>query len=264
MKQILVFDIETVPDLSVVYPLTGKLFEKPEEGRAILDEYHLEKAKTTFPKPPFHKIVAISCLCADITKDGPDLKWIKSVGGEEDSEAVILSRFLSYLHKAEATLVSFNGRGFDLPVIKYRAMKHNLQAKFLSLGTKWESYTQRYAPDWHCDVLEQLTDYGASGKVSLHEVATAFNIPGKIDVNGGGVWDLYQDGKINEIRDYCETDVMSTYLLYLRWRLLGGFISREAHDRCCDDLIKYIDKNPKPSFSKFKEVWIEARQGELY
>lgn len=264
MKRILVFDLETVPDLSVIYPLTGKIFDKPEEGKTILDDYHTERYKSDFPKHPFHKIVAISCLCAEITKDGPHLKWVKSVGDEEDGEPEIISRFLEYLFKAEATLVSFNGRSFDLPVIKYRAMKHNLQAKFLSFGTKWESYTQRYAPEWHCDMLEQLTDYGASGKVSLHEAASAFSIPGKIDVSGGGVWDLYKDGKIKEIRDYCETDVMSTYLLYLRWLLLINKINKEVHDICCSDLMNLIDTTNKDSMNKFKEVWIKARQGELY
>jgi predicted PolB exonuclease-like 3'-5' exonuclease len=269
-----VFDIETVPDTDAVCALSDDA--SPSDGvaslREKLERYHLEitQGKNPFPRQPFHRVVAISFLEAEMSEEGGterfDLREIRSGGREDASEKELLEGFFSYLGKARARLVSFNGKGFDLPVLKYRAMKYGVSAEWLfRRGDKWNNYQQRYSQDWHCDLLEALSDYGSSAKIKLNEVAAILGVPGKYGTDGSQVAPLYDAGEIAAIRNYCETDVVNTYLVYLRYRLLSGHLSRPAHNDAVADLCAYLEAHGenRPHLREFYDAWRAACGGEF-
>lgn len=263
-QSLFVFDIETVPDTDAVPNLTG--FDAPDVAarRAELERYHLDitDGRNPFPRQPFHKVVAISFLSAEIDHVGGEeaylMQELRSGGEEGFGEKQLLQGFFQYLDRHKPRLVSFNGRGFDLPVLKYRAMVHGVPSHALyRLGDKWNNYSSRYAADWHCDLLEHLSDFGASAKVKLNEVCAVFGLPGKFGVDGSQVAPMYDEGRIAEIRDYCETDVLNTYLVYLRFQLHRAALSKEAHNRAVADVIRYIESEQaaRPHLGAFMEAW---------
>ena len=133
-------------------------------------------------------------------------------------------------------------------------MKYNIEAGwFYKLGDKWNSYNQRYSLDWHCDLADAFSDFGASARVKMNELCAAFNLPGKIDIDGSQVTNLFDNNKLQEIRDYCECDVINTYLLYLIYQHHCGSMSSESFKKSKDDLKDFMqDKlQKKPHFSEF-------------
>ncbi len=263
-QNLFVFDIETVPDTDAVPNLTG--FDDPDvpARRAELERYHLDitGGKNSFPRQPFHKVVAISFLEADLEHDGPGevylLRELRSGGEAGFDEKTLLKGFFQHFERLKPRLVSYNGRGFDLPVLKYRAMKHGISAPWLHQGgDKWNSYTSRYSSDWHCDLLEVLSEYGGSARVKLDEVCSVMGFPGKFGVDGSQVATMYDDGKIQEIRDYCETDVLNTYLVYLRLMQHKGTLSTGAYNRAVADIVALIEAegDARPHLQGFMEAW---------
>ncbi|MDA1090216.1 MAG: 3'-5' exonuclease [Proteobacteria bacterium] len=266
-QSLFVFDIETVPDTDAVPNLTG--FDNPgvDERRAELERYHLEKTggKNAFPRQPFHRVVAISFLEAEIERSGNQeaylLRELRSGGEAGFDEKKLLEGFFGYFERLKPRLVSFNGRGFDLPVLKYRAMVHGVAAPWLyDAGDKWNSYTQRYSPDWHCDLLDVLSDFGASARVSLDEVCSVMGFPGKFGVSGGDVTAMIDDGRIDEVRHYCETDVLNTYLVYLRLMRHKGTIPVDGYNAAVADIVSLIESEAtaRPYLNEFMTAWGQA------
>ena len=136
-------------------------------------------------------------------------------------------------------------------------MVHGLSAPTL---TSYD-YSYRYNMDWHCDLIEALSDYGASTRPKLDEVCSVFGLPGKLGVDGSMVARMYAEGKIDEIRDYCELDVMSTYLVYLRHALLTGKTSRANYDTAMKGAADYLDKerSDRAHLGKFQDAWKSNR-----
>ena len=266
-RNLFVFDIETVPDTDAVPNLTGFTDPDVQARREELERYHLEitDGRNSFPRQPFHKVVAISFLEAEIEASGHQehyfLKELRSGGEAGFDEAQLLQGFFQYFERLKPRLVSFNGRGFDLPVLKYRAMVHGIQSPWLhQAGDKWNSYSSRYSMDWHCDLMEQLSDYGASARVKLAEVCAAFGFPGKFGVDGSKVADMIDAGDVSGVRDYCETDVLNTYLVYLRFMLHRGTLELEGYNRAVADVITLIENEgeARPHLAAFMDAWSQA------
>ena len=274
-RNIFVFDIETIPDTSVVEKLTDSKSKDEKELRKELEEYSSEvSGGNSFPRQPFHKVVAISFLEAEIEtlRDGTEFYRITDVrtgGTEQSTEEEIIKGCFNYLSKNPSRLVSYNGRTFDLPVLKYRAMKYGVAAPWLfKSGDKWNNYQQRYSLDWHCDLLEAFSDFGASARCKMDEVCSILGVPGKLDTDGSQVAELFDNGKIKEIRDYCETDVINTYLLYLNFQVLSGNLNKDNFIKCNRDLIDYLasfsdDKN-KTHFAEFLAEWRKCDTRKLF
>ncbi len=114
--------------------------------------------------------------------------------------------------------------------------------------------------DWHCDLLEVLSDYGASARVRLNEVCAVLGFPGKFGVEGAEVAGLYDEGRIEDIRNYCETDVLNTYLVYLRYRVHTGALTIEGYNRAVADVIAFIEssRGERPHLGAFLAAWGEA------
>ncbi|MBT4934296.1 MAG: 3'-5' exonuclease [Rhodospirillaceae bacterium] len=263
-QNLFVFDIETIVDTEAVPNLTG--FESPDiqARREEIERYHLDitGGKNPFPRQPFHKVVAISFLEAEIERDSAGesyhLRELRSGGEAGFDEKQLLQGFFSYFERLKPRLVSYNGRGFDLPVLKYRAMVHGIQAPWLyDAGDKWNSYQSRYSADWHCDLLEVLSDFGASSRGKLNEICAVLGFPGKFGVDGSKVATMFDAGKVQEIRDYCETDVLNTYLVYLRLMQHKGTLSTDNYNHALADIIALIEAEgeARPHLAEFLEAW---------
>ncbi len=270
-RSLLVFDIETVPDTDALPNLTG--FEDPDVGarRAELERYHLEvtHGANPFPRQPFHRVVAIAFLEAEIQTEGGVetylLRELRSGGEANWDEKKLIQGFFAYVQRSRPRLVSFNGRTFDLPVLRYRAMVHGITAPYLyTAGDKWDNYMRRYSPDWHCDLLDVLSDYGASARVRLNEVCAVLGLPGKFGIAGGDVAGLIDAHKLEEVRRYCETDVLNTYLVYLRHRLHTGGLALEGYNRAVGDVIAMIQDagEARPHLGDFLLAWEQACGGK--
>ena len=264
-QNLFVFDIETIPDIKAGENLLDLPGATPQELREGLEQYHLDLTgqKSSFLRQPFHKIVAISFLEAEIIRDFNGQEFynivdIRSGGDLVASEEDLVRGCFARLKKNFPRLVSFNGRHFDLPVMKYAAMKHGVEASWLyKSGDKWNNYNQRYSLDWHCDLAEAFSDFGASARVKMNELCAAFDLPGKIGVDGSKVTQMFDDGQLKEIRDYCETDVLNTFLLYLTYQQHNGSMSGESFDKCKKSLAEFLDKNSEkaPHFKEFLDEW---------
>jgi 3'-5' exonuclease len=245
-QNLLVFDIETVPDPDL------------HDGSG-------------FPKPPFHVVAAIAVLEAEIetTTDGQEhyhLRELRCGGEGSASEHDLIAGYFQHIQRLKPRLVSFNGRSFDLPVLKYRAMKHGISARwFYGVANRYDNYSYRYSDENHCDLFDALADFGASRGVKLDDIARTCGFPGKFGVDGSMVADMVAQGRLAEVRDYCETDVLNTYLVYLRYRLLTGHLTRTSHDEAIAQVITYIEAEApaRKHLGEFMEAWGQACDGKF-
>lgn len=265
---IFAFDVETIPDVESVSLLCDTVNHDSnlQEKRTALNEYHLEltNGKNSFPRQLFHQIICLSCVSASVeTRDGFEVYRIRNIhtNKAEGTEAEIISGLCEFLTKKKSRLVSFNGKGFDIPVIKYRALKHNIPLTWLyQSGDKWNSYNNRYSLDWHCDLLEAFSDFGTSARIKLKEVCALLRIPCKYDIDGSSVQDLYDQGQISHIRNYCEIDALTNYILYLHYALHTGRSNISSYNVSNQDLITFLsNSNPdtQAHLHEFLQLWMK-------
>ncbi len=273
-QNLFVFDIETVPDTDAVPNLLGAdIASDVQHRRAALEAYHLEASggQNAFPRQPFHRVVAVSFLAAEIETEGRHetyyLKELRSGGEVTSCERDLVGGFFQFIDRKHPRLVSYNGRGFDLPVLRHRAMVHGITAAtFHDVSNKWDNYTSRYAQDFHCDLQEALTDFGAASRgLKLDEVCAVLGFPGKFGVDGSHVASMFDDGRIAEIRNYCETDVLNTYLVYLRYQLTRAKITKDGYNRAVADVVSLIEgeSESRPHLGAFLEAWGRASKNSF-
>ena len=252
---VLVFDIETVPDTEAgrrLYDLEG-LSDK--DVAKAMTHLRQQKSGTEFLAHHLHRIVAISLVLR--TRDRFNV-W--SLGSETASEAELLQRFYDGIERFNPTLVSWNGSGFDLPVIHYRSLRHSISApRYWEVGEedqsfRYNNYLARF--HWrHTDLMDVLAGYQPRGFAALDEVATLLGFPGKMGMSGAKVWDAYLGGELAAIRDYCETDVLNTYLVYLRFELMRGHLNPEQHAAECKIVRDHLEASGRPHLEQFAAAW---------
>jgi predicted PolB exonuclease-like 3'-5' exonuclease len=255
---VLVFDIETVPDVEAgrrLLALQG--LSDSDVAKAMFAKRRQESSGSDFLKHHLHRVVAISTLL----RTGDRLK-VWSVGEEDSTEAEILSRFFDGIDKYTPTLVSWNGGGFDLPVLHYRALVNAVAApRYWETGEddssfRYNNYLSRY--HWrHIDLMDVLSGYQPRASASLDDIATLLGFPGKLGMDGSQVWDAYLAGDRKGIRDYCETDVINTYLVYLRFEQMRGRLSATACAEHCQKLRRYLRDEKQAHFDRFLDAWQE-------
>src|SRR5262249_5112430 len=149
------------------------------------------------------------------------------LAADDYSEPVLVARFWERLEQFRGTLVSFNGRGFDLPVLELAALRHGCRIpRYFKIG-----YRYRYSDEAHYDLYDFLTNCGMySVRGGFDLVAKLIGLPGKGDVAGGDVQSLWEAGRLAEIHAYCRRDVIQTYFLFLRLELMRGRITAEQHE----------------------------------
>lgn len=257
MPNICVFDIETIPDAASICRLknvdTDNLSEN--EQFSLTKLHRRAEAGSEFMRHHLHKIVAISA-CVHINGKHK----VASLGEVDDSEAVIIEKFFKLIDNYKPVLVSWNGNGFDLPVLHYRALFHGISAPtywdvgHFDSGSKWSNYLSRF--QWqHIDLMDVIAGYQARSVAPLNDIAKLCGFPGKLETDGSAVLDLYETKQVAAIRDYCETDVLNTYLVYLRFELMRGMLLPAQYEERLAAIREYLQRQDKPHFDEFLAAW---------
>ncbi len=258
MSNVLVFDIETIPDLEGgrrIYDLQG-LDDK--DTASALFNIRRQETGSEFLRLHLQRIVAISV----VLRSSQGIK-VWSLGDENSSEKELIERFFDGLDRFTPQIVSWNGSGFDLPVLHYRALRHGVSAaRYWETGDndssfRYNNYLSRYH-NRHLDLMDVLALYNNRAFAPLDQVATLLGFPGKMGMSGAKVFDAFQDGDIKGIRDYCETDVLNTWLVYLRFQLMRGQLDAVGYEAELTLVRDWLAAENKPHFSAFLDAWPAA------
>jgi len=153
------------------------------------------------------------------------------------TEHDLIAAFVDKIAELNPQLVTFNGSSFDLPVLRYRAMVHKVPA----IGLSARPYFNRYTDD-AIDLCDVLSSFSSNAKATLHELCRVMGLPGKPGgIHGGEVEKYHRDGKIQDIADYCESDVVNTYRLWLRYELFRGRLTKEGYEGSESGLMQFMN-----------------------
>ncbi|HTH95084.1 MAG TPA: 3'-5' exonuclease [Rhodocyclaceae bacterium] len=260
MTPVLVFDIESIPDIAGIRALHGLPTELSDNEVA---EFIFQKRRagngSDFLPHHLQRIVTISCVMRD---DEGFRVW--SLSEPKLSEGEIVQRFFNGIEKYTPQIVSWNGSGFDLPVLHYRGLIHNVDApRYWDQGEgdyrdsrdfKWNNYISRYHSR-HLDLMDLLAMYSGRANAPLDELAKLMGFPGKLGMDGSAVWSQWQAGEIDAIRDYCETDVVNTYLVFLRFQKMRGLMSAVEYEAEIAFVKASLAALKLPHWEEFLAAW---------
>lgn len=214
-----VFDLETIPDIDLI----RKAVDDPSDDDLVLMEQATEqisRSKTGFLPPMFHRIVSWVGLW--IENNGEPRNKV-SWSGDDEAEG-LKKLFDALLIYKDFGLIHHNGKGFDLPVITYRAMKYGLQ-----IPLRLNTYDIKYRfSKVNVDLMDEFSNFGASMGPKLKHLGLLIDIPFKQTAEGNAVFDMYKEGKIEQIEHYCYEDVMATYLIWLHLKFTVGELQSET------------------------------------
>ncbi len=231
MTPTLVFDLETIPDADALRQL-GEYDPEWSDAQVIEAAQQARLASHGSDFMPLHlqRIVVVGC----VFRDDNGLR-VKTLGNPEDGEAVLINGFFKTIERYTPRLVSWNGSGFDLPVLHYRSLIHGVQApRYWDMGDddrefKFNNYLNRYHTR-HTDLMDLLAKYNGRANAPMDDLAKLCGFPGKLGMDGSQVWRAWSEGQQDEVRAYCETDVVNTWLMYCRFRFIRGEIDQSAYD----------------------------------
>lgn len=225
---VIVWDLETVPDLAR-FALANGLVGKPEEEiRAAMGD--------KFPKQIYHSIICIGALVARQEEGRWSVAALGAPHVGERPEKALIGSFVDRIAELKPQLVTFNGSSFDLPVLRYRAMIHAIPAS----GLLARPYFYRYSED-AIDLCDALSSFSSQSKVGLDELARVMGLPGKPDgINGADVERYYREGRLREIAEYCEADVVNTYRVWLRYELFCGRLTAACFEASESQLEEFL------------------------
>jgi predicted PolB exonuclease-like 3'-5' exonuclease len=255
---VLVFDIESIPDVAGLRLLRGE-----SESASDVDVYaayqaeRQAKGQSDFMPLHLQRILVISC----VFRNAEGLRIHSFVDKDGQSEGKVIQTFFNTVEKHVPQLVSWNGGGFDLPVLHYRGLQHGVVAsKYWDMGDggdhdsrefKWNNFISRYHMR-HLDLMDLLALYQPKNNAPLDTMAKLCGFPGKLGMDGSAVYPAFLAGKTDDIRRYCETDVMNTYLLYCRFqKMRGGLLEAEYEQEIM--LVKQTLGNLAPNEAHWDE-----------
>jgi hypothetical protein len=256
MTPILAFDIETVPDTAGLRALHG--IDPGVSDRDVAEFVFRERrARTGNDFLPLHlqRVVAIACALRD-----EDSFRCWSLGSAQESEGELIRRFFDGIEKYTPQLVSWNGGGFDLPVLQYRSLLHGVPApRYWEQGDedrdfRYNNYIARFHMR-HVDLMDVLSLYQNRGQAPLHEMARLLGFPGKLGLDGAKVWDAYQAGEIEAIRNYCATDAANTYLVFQRFQLIRGLADEQRYAKELELVRETLGKSGEEHWREFLARW---------
>ena len=256
MIPVLVFDIETVPDIAGLRRIHG-IDAGVSDGQVAAMAFQRRRQATggDFLQLHLHRVVAIACALRD-----RDSFRVWSLGELKDDEGELIRRFFDGIEKYTPQIVSWNGGGFDLPVLHYRGMLHGVRAaRYWDQGEddrefKWNNYISRYHAR-HLDLMDLLALYQPRGAAPLDEIARLLGFPGKLGLEGSQVWQAWQDGRLAQIRSYCEADVANTYLVYLRFQLMRGALAQDRYRQEIGLVRATLEDSPGEHWKEFLKAW---------
>ena len=255
MANILAFDIETIPDVDGGRKLYGLEGLDDGEVAQVMFAKQRESRDTEFLPLHLHRVLVISIA---LRSDTGFRVW--SLGDEELHEKETITRFFDGIERYSPVLVSWNGGGFDLPVLNYRSIILGVNAtRYWEVGEgdrefKWNNYINRFH-NRHTDLMDVLAGYQPRASAPLDQISMLCGLPGKLGMDGSRVWDAYQQGRFIDIRDYCETDSLNTYLLYLRWEFMRGALTQARLSQECEMVREELEKQDKEHFNRFLQAW---------
>ena len=260
MTPVLVFDIETIPDVAGMrrlWDLDPQVSDQDVAEIAFQRRRAASASGSDFLPPHVQRVASIACAL----REGEGIK-VWSLGTPADSEEALIKRFFDGIEKYTPQLVSWNGGGFDLPVLHYRGLVHGISApRYWDMGEedrefKWNNYISRYHSR-HLDLMDLLALYQPRNNVPLDELAKLIGFPGKLGMDGSRVWQAYCEGRLAEIRAYCETDVANTYLVFLRYQLMRGAIDAAGYKREARLLRDTLSASGEQHWQEFLAAWPE-------
>jgi 3'-5' exonuclease len=226
---VIVWDLETVPDLRGFAAANDLVGKTDHEIRDTLGN--------KFPKHIYHSIACIGALVAHRKDDHWAVDALGAPHVGERTEKQLISAFVNKIAELSPQLVTFNGNSFDLPVLRYRAMINEVSAPGLSS----RPYFNRYTED-ALDLCDVLSSFAPHTKASLNELSRIMGMPGKPEnIDGSEVERFFLEGKIKEIAEYCETDIINTYRVWLRYELFRGQLSEKGYETSEKNLSKFIE-----------------------
>ena len=233
---VLVFDIESIPDIAGLRLLRDDLGVGSDEQ--IYQAWKAEreaKAQSDFMPLYLQRVLVISV----VFRNAEGLRVHSFVDRDDHSEGKVVQAFFHSIEKHQPQLVSWNGGGFDLPVLHYRGLRHGVEAnRYWDMGEgdrdhKWNNYISRYHMR-HLDLMDLLAMYTPKNNAPLDALAKLCGFPGKMGMDGSQVWAQYKAGALEDIRRYCETDVMNTYLVYCRFQKMRGGLTAAEYEQEMD------------------------------
>ena len=227
---VLVFDIESIPDIAGLRLLRDDPADWTDaQVHAAWLAERQAKGQSDFMPLHLQRVLVISV----VFRNAEGLRVHSFVDRDGHSEGKVVQTFFNSIEKHQPQLVSWNGGGFDLPVLHYRGLRHGVEAnRYWDMGEddrehKWNNYISRYHMR-HLDLMDLLAMYTPKNNAPLDALAKLCGFPGKLGMDGSQVYAQYLDGRVEDIRRYCETDVMNTYLVYCRCqKMRGGFSAAE-------------------------------------
>jgi predicted PolB exonuclease-like 3'-5' exonuclease len=249
------FDIETIPDVDFGRRMWNLDDLSDEDVGTAMTFMRQQATGSDFLPLHQQRVVAIS-----VALRTRDTFRVWTLGDRDADEAEIIRRFFDGIERYTPELVSWNGSGFDLPVLHYRALKHGIQApRYWEMGEsdrefKFNNYLSRF--HWrHIDLMDVLAGFQMRGRASLYQMAVMLGFPGKLGMSGDKVWQCWLDGGIDDIRDYCETDVLNTYLVYLRFEYMRGNLDDTSLQREYDLVRSTLETMDQPHLNEFLAAW---------
>jgi predicted PolB exonuclease-like 3'-5' exonuclease len=256
MTPVLAFDIETVPDTAGI----RRLYSLPDDLADVeVAEVAFQKRRTQtgsdFLPAHLQRVIVISC----VARDDEGIK-IFSIGEPERDEKATIHRFFDAIERKTPQLVSWNGKGFDVPVLNHRALIHGVCCtRFWETGDddqsfRYNNYVNRYQTR-HLDLMDQVAMFNGRNFAPLDDMAQLAGLPGKLGVGGAEVWPSYRRGEMQAIRDYCEVDVVNTFALFLRFQMVRGLMTPDLYHAECALLRSIIEKRAEPHWREFLSLW---------
>ena len=250
MTPVLAFDIETIPDCAGIRRLYDLPADLPDaEVAEVAFQKRRGVAGNDFLPPHLQRVIVISC----VARDDEGVK-IFSIGEPERDEKTALARFFDAIDRKTPQLVSWNGKGFDIPVLNHRALIHGVCCTRFWNTEEFNNYVNRYQTK-HLDLMDQLAMFNSRGFAPLDELARLAGLPGKQGIGGAEVWTAYRRGEMQAIRDYCEVDVVNTYLLFQRFQVVRGLLNHERYDAECALLRETLERRTEPHWREFLSLW---------
>jgi hypothetical protein len=268
-----VFDIESVADGALVSRL--RYPGEDLEPREAVNRYRaelMEENGTDFI--PYTYQVPVSVAIGKVTKDYR-LSDLVVLDEPEFRPHVITENFWrGWDRYGRPTLVSFNGRAFDIPLMELAAFRYGISvpAWFDTSQRNWDQPRNRYNTSSHFDLHELLVNFGAtrfSGGLNL--AANLLGKPGKINIKGDMVQDLFDDGQLAEINDYCRCDVLDTYFVFLRSMVLVGKLALDQEQQLIAETKQWLTDRADDckayliyleNWGDWNNPWTEAESAE--
>lgn len=257
---LLVFDIETIPDIAGLRLLRG-LDAQLTDAEVLAQELaeRQQAGKSDFLPLHLQRVLVISCVFRN-AKGLAVHSFVDRAASGASEEGAIVQTFFDKIEKHQPQLVSWNGGGFDLPVLHYRGLRHGVVAnKYWDLGEddrefKWNNYISRYHLR-HLDLMDLLAMYQPRASAPLDAMAKLCGFPGKMGMDGSQVYAAYAAGQLEDIRRYCETDVMNTYLLYCRFQKMRGGFTEGEYEREISAVRETLAGNDEPHWAQYLAAW---------